>query len=81
MAISLKVKRGTRSQIDSAAATASLIAGEPYLITDENRIAVGVSTSAFEPMAKQSEIPVSGNLDYGLISSSPTSTADYGSIA
>ena len=78
MAISFKVKRGTRAQIDSAAATGGLIAGEPYLITDENRIAVGVSASAFEPMAKHSELPV--NLDYGLITGSVTGSADYGSI-
>ena len=49
------VKRGLRADLDTAAAAAGLATGEPYLITDEKRLAIGVSASAYEPMAKQSE--------------------------
>ena len=52
---SLKVKRGSRSQIDAAASSGSLNAGEPYLVTDEGRLAIGLSTTTYETFAKQSE--------------------------
>ena len=82
MAISLKIKRGSRAQLTAAAGSGTLIAGEPYLVTDEGRFAIGLSGSSFETFAKQSEVGAGGNisLDYGLISSQPSSSADYGSI-
>lgn len=80
MATSIKIKRGTRAQISSAASSGALKAGEPYLITDEGRFAVGLSSNSFEPVAKQSEIPVTGDVDYGLVTGSPQSTADYGGL-
>lgn len=52
MAVSLKIKRGTRAQLNAAAAAGGLKAGEPYLITDENRIAIGLSTTGYETFAK-----------------------------
>lgn len=81
MAVSITIKRGTRAQLDAAAGASGLATGEPYLITDEDRIAVGTAAGAYEAMAKQSEIPTTSDLDYGLITASLTSTADYGSIA
>jgi hypothetical protein len=48
-------KRGTRSEINVAAATGALNSGEVYLITDEDRIAIGTSTSTYESYAKESE--------------------------
>lgn len=55
MANLLTIKRGTRSQIDAAASASALNVGEPYLITDEDRIAVGLSASTYEEFAKSSE--------------------------
>lgn len=52
---SVKIKRGTRAQITTAATNNQLAAGEPYLITDEARIAVGTSASSFMDFAKLSE--------------------------
>lgn len=52
---SVKVKRGTRAQLNTAAAANQLAAGEVYLITDENRIAVGLSINSYEAYAKVSE--------------------------
>lgn len=53
---SLKVKRGTKSQIDAAASSGSLNAGEPYLITDEGRIAIGTSATAYSQSVMTSDI-------------------------
>jgi hypothetical protein len=41
------IKRGTRAQIDAAASASGLTAGELYLITDENRLAVGTAVNAY----------------------------------
>jgi chemotaxis response regulator CheB len=52
---SIRHKRGTRAQIDAAAAGSQLRTGEVYLITDEARLTVGTASSAHSPLAKQSE--------------------------
>ena len=57
----LKVKRGTRAQINAAVTGNLLIQGEPFLITDEGRIGIGTGSNTFEAFAKQSE--VAGVLD------------------
>ena len=44
----IKVKRGTRSAINTAASASGLNQGELYLITDENVLAVGTSSSTYE---------------------------------
>jgi hypothetical protein len=56
MANLLKIKRGTRAQLNAAVTGNSLNLGEPYLITDENRIAVGTGSNSYEVFAKSSEI-------------------------
>jgi hypothetical protein len=48
-------KRGTRAQIDAAAAAGSLRNGEIYLITDEARLTVGTDNNAHQPVCKQGE--------------------------
>lgn len=59
----LKIKRGTAAQLASAITGQTLNQGEPYLITDENRIAIGLSNNSFERMAKLSEIqPIDADL-------------------
>lgn len=52
---SLSHKRGTRSQVDAAAAANALRVGEVYLITDEARLTVGTSANTHQPAAKQGE--------------------------
>jgi hypothetical protein len=44
----IKVKRGTRSEINTAASASGLNQGELYLITDEDILAVGTSSSTYE---------------------------------
>jgi hypothetical protein len=52
----IQIKRGTRAQIEAAKAAGQLRDGEPYLITDENRLAVGVSSSGYSSFAKIEEL-------------------------
>ena len=51
MAITIKIKRATRAQIDNAASNGHIVEGEPYLITDEKKLAVGVNANTFKVMA------------------------------
>ena len=48
-------KRGTRAALNALAASNDLAAGEIYLISDENRLAIGLSPNTYETYAKQSE--------------------------
>lgn len=65
-------KRGTRTQLNTAAAENQLSAGEVYLITDENRLAVGLTTSTYETYAKASE--AGGVSDYSDLTNTPPLT-------
>lgn len=51
MANTIKIKRGTRTQLNAAASASGLVQGEPYLITDENRLAVGLSATTYAEYA------------------------------
>lgn len=63
MANLLKLKRGTRAQIDAGVTSNLLNLGEPYLITDESRIAVGTGSNTYVTFAKSSEIqPIDADL-------------------
>lgn len=55
MSSSLQIKRGTRAQIDALAIQRGLLPGEPLLITDESRLAIATSESAYQAMAKEGE--------------------------
>ena len=61
------IKRGTRAQLDAAAAASQLHVGEPYLVTDEGRLAVGTAVDAYKTAALESRITDGGRyLDRGL---------------
>lgn len=53
---SVRIKRGTRAQIASAAAANGLKQGELYHVTDENRVDVGTGTGASSALATKSEV-------------------------
>lgn len=55
MSLKIKFKRGTKAQLNTASSSNELEQGEPYLITDENRLAIGLTASTYETYAKQSE--------------------------
>lgn len=44
---SLKIKRGTKAQIDAAATAGTLEAGQPFLVTDTGKIAVATGTNSY----------------------------------
>lgn len=52
---SLQHKRGTRAQLDTAAAASQLKVGEVYFITDEQRLAVGTAVNAYTAFLKEGE--------------------------
>lgn len=72
MATKIIVKNGTRQQLDLAATNDLLNEGEPYLITGENRIAVGTSTNAYETFIKESELGIVKNTAAALFSNMTT---------
>jgi hypothetical protein len=53
-------KRGTRANLNTLATANGLSAGEVYLITDENKIAIGLSSSTYEAFAKESSNTFTG---------------------
>jgi len=57
----LKIKRGSRAQLNSAVSANTLNLGEPYLISDESRIAIGTGSNTFVDFAKFSELPTVNN--------------------
>lgn len=71
------IKRGTRGQLDAAAAAGQLRQGQEYLITDEGRVAVGTSATTYTASAKQGEgggSVVGGDIDGG------NATTTYGGV-
>lgn len=52
----IKVLRSTRANLDAQRAANGLIAGEPYLITDEGRLAVATAVNAYVDFARLSEL-------------------------
>ena len=56
---SVQIKRGTRAQLDAAASGTALKVGEPYLITDEQKLAVGLSTGSYAASMREDQVVVS----------------------
>jgi hypothetical protein len=48
--------RTTRTALNDTATAEGLKQGEIYLITDEDRLAVGLSTTTYETYAKEDEV-------------------------
>lgn len=61
MANTIKIKRGTRTQLNAAASASGLVQGEPYLITDENRLAIGLTVSTYAEYALAAQGVTNGN--------------------
>lgn len=51
----IKVLRTTRTNLDAQKNANGLLQGEPYLITDESRLAVGTAPNNYQDFAKKSE--------------------------
>lgn len=61
----IRLKRGTRAQIEAAAVNLALDEAEPYLVTDEGRVGIGTSSGAWVALARQDEVGGSGPYDSG----------------
>lgn len=55
MAIPYQHQRGTRAALNALGASNSIKPGQVYLVTDEGRLAVGLTASTYEVFAKVSE--------------------------
>jgi hypothetical protein len=75
--VSLKLLRTTKANLVAQAALNNLVAGEPYFITDENRVAVGTSTSTYETYAKESELGGGGSQAFTYNPDSTLNTITY----
>jgi hypothetical protein len=53
----IKFLRATRAVLTAKAAASEVLQGEPYLITDEDRLAVGVSTGGIRAVANELDLP------------------------
>lgn len=62
---SIRFKRGTRAQLEAAAAANGLAAGEPYLITDEDRFALGTAADAYVVGPRMAELELQRVHDIG----------------
>jgi len=52
----IKILRTTKANLEAQKAASGLLAGEPYLITDEDRLAVGTGVNSYSEMARKSEL-------------------------
>ena len=60
----IKVLRTTRAALNSQASAAGLLVGEPYLITDEGRLAIGLSTTTYGDVVLPADITTAGIAPY-----------------
>ncbi len=77
------IKRGTRAQLDAAAAASGLKQGELYLITDESTLAVGTAANAYVALGTiatqdADAVAITGGTVSGLTSMSAATLAGTG---
>ena len=54
----IRFKRGTRAQLNTAATANGLAQGEPYLISDESRVAIGTAAGAYKAFVREDDAVV-----------------------
>jgi hypothetical protein len=52
----IKFLRTTKANLETQKTGSNLLVGEPYLVTDEARIAIGIANNNYSEMAKKSEL-------------------------
>lgn len=74
MARNLAIKhiRTTKANLDSQASASGLNQGEIYLITNEDRIAIGLSSTTYETFAKESEAGGGSSLNINALTAKTT---------
>lgn len=73
----IKFLRATRANLLAQATANGLQEGEPYLVTDESRLAVGTGVGTFVDFAKKSEVDgkVNGTITITVGPTAPSSPA------
>lgn len=71
----IKILRTTRALLNSQAGSSGLSAGEPYLITDENRFAVALTTSTYQTFLKPGDVEVANRTALAALPATAGSTA------
>lgn len=61
---SLRIKRGTLAQLQTAASASQLKEGEPYLITDTRQLAVGTGADAYAPVSPRVGTVIEAHPDF-----------------
>lgn len=58
---SVQHMRGTRAALNALATGSGLLPGQVYVLTDEARLAVALTTSTYETFARENEVPPAGS--------------------
>jgi hypothetical protein len=53
----IRIKRGTKAQLEAARTAGQLQAGEPYFVTDLNAFALGIGTNAYQLYTAENQNP------------------------
>ena len=76
----IRFKRGSRSAINAAAAASGLAAGEPYLITDESRIAVGTAANTYKAFVRQDDAIAAPEIHAATSKTTPVDADELGIV-
>ena len=76
----IRFKRGSRSAINAAAAASGLAAGEPYLITDESRIAVGTAANTYKAFVRQDDAIAAPEIHAATSKATPVDADELGLV-
>jgi hypothetical protein len=78
MAVKLSIRKGPKANLDALASADEILSGEMFLITDESRLAVGITSNTYQAFMKEGEVTGGGgditNIDGGSASSVYLST-------
>lgn len=76
----IRFKRGTRAQLNTAAGASLLAQGEPYLISDESRIAVGAAADAYKAMMREDDPVVASQIHAATSKAAPVDADELGLV-
>lgn len=80
MVVPIRIRRGTRANLNALGTANNIAAGEPYLITDEGRFAVGLTANTYSAFLKQGEAATSASPTFTggvVLSANPAGSTAY----
>jgi hypothetical protein len=54
--LAVQILRTTRANLETQKTASGLLAGEPYLITDENRLAIGTDVDTYMTIPNETDL-------------------------